>query len=161
MMNQQHIENLLDRRDFSSLSGSDLKIIETHCAVCPNCRRAFHAAAAVERLVQTAWSAEIETPPPFFAAKVVQKWRETSRPAIFETFRFWWHACATLIGLMILTALGLTAATLFAASRETETVSNQKIERQKLYSTDKLILDQRNAADELTTEDVYEILDNR
>lgn len=157
--NKPHIKEFFDEFRFEDLTENQLVEIKTHIVGCDDCRRAFDSVKLASILLKENSAAEISVPP-FFQAKVLNAWREkqvVQKP--LAVFWRWWQASAALILLMFLTIIGLLTASVIGARSETA-INRRQNSNQTLYSTETVILNQRPAKT-LTTEQIYEVLDDR
>jgi len=95
-MNNRHITKLLKNGRVERLSSGDQLEVNSHIAVCAECRFAFHAAIASSVLIKARVAERVE-PPQFFSSRVMAAVREGLREG--ETVSLWglWQASRGLI----------------------------------------------------------------
>ena len=155
-MKSKHITEILDSVALTELSEADLTTVRAHAEDCSNCHEAFRAAQLSSALLKVKF--EAPSPSPFFQAKVMNALREKQtlqRP--IETFRRWWQASATMVGLMVMIVVCLAAATFIApVTGEDDSQAGTNF---NLYTTESVILNQKSRGD-LTNEQVLEVIYN-
>ncbi len=157
-MKSRHITEILDKAAFVELSEKDLTIVRLHMKDCLKCQQAFEAARVSSVLLEA--QSEI-APSPFFQAKVMNALRrekQNLRKPI-AAFRRWWQASVAMVFLMLVTVVGLVAATLLAPNSNVDE-AQADASNFNLYSTDAIILNQKPTPD-LTTEQVFQVLYER
>lgn len=156
-MKSRHIIKILDRTGFNRLTAEETFEISAHVRDCRSCRQAWQSAQIASTLLKENAAIEPFAPSPFFQAKMLNAWREKQiiqKP--FAVLWRWWQASAALVILMLLTVIGLMAAS-FAAARTADVSQNIDAEAD-LYSAETVILN-RQSPSSLTTEQVFEFLD--
>lgn len=159
-MRNKHITKILDSKRFSELDKSELALISSHTAECPICERAFQAAQISAVLLKVRQESEVFTPSPFFQTKVMNALRERfekTRQPVFA-FRRWWQASYGLVFSMCLIVFTLVGLTVFAPSSNINDVQAE-MSNYNLYSTENIILNQKNLRD-LTPEQTLEVIYN-
>ncbi len=156
-MKNEHILDILDDKAFSDLSAEQLKIIDAHASQCNACGQAF-AAAEVSSILLRADAFETFTAPPFFAARVMANLREKQIAANpFAAVERMWNASKTLIGAMTLTVLVLVVLTVFATNLDNAPNADTAFAFDN-YSTEMVILNEKTAAKEPTTEQIFQVV---
>lgn len=159
-MKESHILEILDSKRFVELSADESALINSHIGECQGCRKAFEA-AQISALLLTARS-ETETfePSPFFQAKVMnallQREGQKLRKPI-AAFRRWWQASYSMVCLMLVTAGAFIGLTLFAPVSNADETQSAGVQS-NLYPTDAVILNQKSSRDDLTTEQVFQVI---
>lgn len=162
-MKDEHITKIIDETGFANLNVKDLALIKSHVANCSDCRKSFQA-ARISTILLRAHSSEqtsenTHLPSTFFQARVLNALREKQNSIkAIGAFRCWWQASALMVGLMLMMVAGLAAMTLLAPFSSGSDVQ-AGMSGYNLYSTDTVILNQK-IAPELTTEQVFQILDD-
>ncbi len=159
-MKNRHITKIIDQNNFANLSAKDLVIINAHVAVCRDCEQAVQAARLSSILIRAHSSENAPVQSPFFQSKVLNALREKQNSIkAIGTFRRWWQASALMVGIMLMMVAGLAAITLRASLSNNFETPQAGISNFNLYSTDTVIFNQK-LAPELTTEQVFQILDD-
>lgn len=155
-MNDKHILEILDGKQFAEFSQNELKNIQTHSAECLSCRQAFVAARISSVLLNVCAENPAIEPSPFFEAKVMNalKAKQNLRKPI-AAFRRWWQASYPLVCSMLLIVFGFIALTFFAPSSNADEA--QAVTNYNLYSTDSVILNQKSPRN-LTSEQALEVI---
>lgn len=154
-MNKQHITEILDEKRFSELTKKDLGLINSHTAECSSCAEAFQA-ARVSAVLLSSRTAESFAPSAFFQSKVMNALREKQViKSPFLAFRRWWQASYGLVCTMFLVVLTFVGLTIFAPSNNVQA----EVSNFNLYSTDNVILNQKQTRD-LTSEQTLELIYN-
>jgi predicted anti-sigma-YlaC factor YlaD len=157
-MKSGHITKILDEKSFAELSTQQREIISAHAADCSSCRRAFESARVSSLLLKL--DSETVTPAapsPFFQAKVMNAWRERQIPRRpIAAFRRWWQASAMPVFMMLATMAVLISLT-FLAPQSSADDSPVEVSSFNLYSTESVILNQKQPKD-LTTEQVFQVI---
>jgi predicted anti-sigma-YlaC factor YlaD len=154
-MRERHILEILDDRTFADIAGDELKTVQTHCAGCADCRRAFEAARLSSVLLTTRAAAPAVQPSAFFQSKVLQAIREKQslRLKPIAAFGRWWQASYAMVCSMLFVVITLALLTIFAPQSE----ADQAVSNFNLYTTDSIILNQRPPQN-LTTEQTLEVI---
>lgn len=159
-MKNSHITKIIDQNNFANLSAKDLVIINAHIVTCRGCEQAFQAAHLSLILLRAQSNDNAPVPSPFFQARVLNALREKQNSIkAIGAFRRWWQASALMVGLMLMMVAGLAAITLRASLSNNFETPQAGISNFNLYSTDTVIFNQK-LAPELTTEQVFQILDD-
>jgi len=74
-MPDTHIIRTLEEKPFDSLSGGDIASVESHIAICDECKSAYYAARVAASLIQ-ARTAETVDVGPFFKTRVMAAIRD-------------------------------------------------------------------------------------
>jgi predicted anti-sigma-YlaC factor YlaD len=153
-MKDRHILEILDRTGFAELGSGELKIVQAHCAGCPDCRQAFEAAWVSAALLHARASVPAAEPSVFFQSKVLNAIREKQnfRKPIAAFWR-WWQASYPLVCSMLFVVITLVVLTMLAPKSQPE----QAVSTYNLYTTDSVILNQ-NPPRNITTEQVLEVI---
>ena len=153
-MKDKHILEILDDKNFAELDGGELKTVQSHAAVCQDCRQALEAARISAALLTARAAVPAPEPSAFFQAKVMQAIREKQnlRKPI-AAFRRWWQASYALVCSMMFFVITLALLTILAPKPE----SAQAASTYNLYSTDSVILNQ-NPPRSITTEQALEVI---
>lgn len=143
-MSEKHIIGLIEETTLSSLSDSDLIIIQTHVRDCAECGRAYEA-AQISVLLLKERTAEVFEPSPFFHTRVLATLRE--RQSANEGWgwnRLWRSASALAYSMVAMVAL--LAAVSFAIPATQVTSGFQELT--SAYAADAVILNQGELLDD-------------
>lgn len=149
-MADTHIIGTLEERPFDSLSVDDTARVQSHIAVCDQCRSAYDAARIAASLID-ARAAETVDVAPFFKTRVMAAIRERrlspEEPALVRM----WRAAGALVSTFAVLLVVLVGMTIFGDGRG----SQVELASQNLYSAEYVVLDPGSLADdELATDQV-------
>lgn len=149
-MPDKHIIRTLEEKPFDSLSGDDIASIESHIALCNECKSAYDAARVAAGLIQ-ARSAETVDVGPFFKTRVMAAIRERRlSPEEAPLVRMWRAAGALVSGIAVLLVI-LVGMTIFSKSSDSTTEMTMAAS-QNLYSPEYVVLEPGD--DELANDQV-------
>jgi predicted anti-sigma-YlaC factor YlaD len=149
-MSDTHIISTLEEKPFDSLTVDDAARIQSHIAVCDQCRSAYHAARIAASLVE-ARASEIVEVAPFFKTRVMAAVRERGLSPEEPSLLRMWRAAGALVSAFAILVVILAAMTIFVEGPE----SQIELRSQNLYSAEHVVLDRGNLGDdELATDQV-------
>jgi len=138
-MKDTHINEILERSSFTSLSESERDTIQAHTAGCVDCAKAYRAAMISDALLKERVVETIE-PSPFFHTRVMAAWRERqSEPALSRL----WRAAGALASSMVAAVVLLAALTFWIPAQ-----AGLESSAFNAYSAEDVILNQSEANQE-------------
>ena len=152
-MKDNHILDLLDENFDEANSAA----VAAHTAHCEGCRVAVNA-ARISSVLFRAEAVSVFEPSPFFQTKVLnalRRERQSLRKPLAAFWR-WWQASSAMIAVMILTAVGFIALTIFAPSNNAPETQAGMI-NENPYSAEAILINQKSRAN-LTTEQSLELI---
>lgn len=151
-METQHIISILEHTPFASLSESDLILIHAHTNLCSGCQQAYEA-AQISAFLLKEHAAETFEPSPFFQTRVLAALRERQTVNEPRALRRMWRAAGALVSSMAVTVATLAVLSLVAPSPESTLGPQNVASVSNAYSTEEVILDQRDLPDDQISED--------
>ena len=151
-MKAQHIVSILEHTPFASLSESDLILIRAHTNICSDCRQAYEA-AQISMLLLKERAAETFEPSPFFQTRVLAALRDRQTGNEPWALRRMWRAAGALVSSMAVTVATLAVLSLVVPSTQPTLGLRNVASVSNAYSTEEVILDQRDRPDDEITED--------
>jgi predicted anti-sigma-YlaC factor YlaD len=145
-MPQTHITRTLEEKPFDSLSGDDIASVESHIAICDECKSAYHAARVAASLIQ-ARTAETVDVGPFFKTRVMAAIREGRLSPEEPPFVRMWRAAGALVSTMALLLVMLAGMTIFSESPDSQT-DLTIASSQNLYSPEYVVLERGDLGDD-------------
>ena len=158
-----HIIKTLEEKPFDSLSGDVIASVESHIAICDECKSAYDASRIAASLIQ-ARKAETVDVGPYFKTRVMAAIREGrlshEEPALIRM----WRAAGALVTTLTLLLVILAGMTIFSRSPDSQmglTVSS----RENLYSPEYLVLERGDPGSEELANDqvvstIYDLEDS-
>ena len=146
-MPDSHIIRTLEEKPFDSLSGDDIASVESHIAICDECRSAYDAARIAAGLLQ-ARTAETVDVGPFFKTRVMAAIREGRLSAEEPPLVRMWRAAGALVSTMAVLLVMLTGMTIFSASPDSQIDVKTMAASQNLYSPEYVVLERGDLGDE-------------
>lgn len=147
-MPDTHIISKLEEKPFDSLGADDMARVESHIAVCDECKTAYDAAQIAARLIQARTAETVEVGP-FFNTRVMAAIRERrlspEEPALVRM----WRAAGAMVSTFAVLLVVLAGMTIFVESPD----SQIELASQNLYSAEYVVLE-RGDDDELATDQV-------
>ena len=145
-MPDNHIIRTLEEKPFSSLSGDDIASVESHIAICKECKSAYEAARVAARLIQ-ARTAETVDVGPFFKTRVMAAIRERRLSGEEAPLVRMWRAAGALVsGIAVLLAI-LVGMTIFSKSPDSP-IELTMAASQNLYSPEYVVLERSDSDDD-------------
>lgn len=141
-MPDTHIIRMLEEKPFDSLSGDDIASVESHIAICDECKSAYDAARIAASLIQ-ARTAETVDVGPFFKTRVMAAIREKLSPEEPALVRMW-RAAGALVSAMAVLLVVLAGMTIFSDSQTELTIASS----QNLYSPEYVVLVRGDLSDD-------------
>lgn len=144
-MPDSHIVRTLEEKPFDSLNGGDIARIESHIALCSECKSAYDASRVAASLIQ-ARAAQTVNVGPFFNVRVMAAIRASRlSPEEAPLVRMWRAAGALVSGIAVLLAI-LVGMTVFKSpdSQVEFTIAAS----QNLYSPEYVVLERGDPDDE-------------
>jgi len=138
-MAETHITGILEEKPFGSLSGDDIANVESHTAICDECRSAYSAARIADNLIH-ARSAETVDVGPFFKTRVMAAIREGRLSPEEAPLVRMWKAAGALVSTMAVLLVILTGMTIFSGSPDSQSDFTIAAS-QNLYSPEFVVLD--------------------
>jgi hypothetical protein len=138
---------MLDEAPLSSLSEGEVAAVRAHTGSCAECLRAFEA-AQVSSSMMKARASEVFEPSPFFQTRVLAQLRERRAAEEGWTFARLWKSAGLLVSSMAATVAALAFLTFAAPQQE---VNAQVLSPDGPYTTESVILDESDTADEQMT----------
>ncbi len=144
-MADTHIITTLEEKPFDSLSGDDIASVESHIAICDECKSAYDAARIAAGLIQ-ARTAETVDVGPFFKTRVMAAIRESrlspEEPALVRM----WRAAGALVSTMAVLLVMLAGITIFSKSPDSQ-IGLTMPASQNLYSPEYVVLERGDLGD--------------
>src|SRR5438132_5301438 len=151
-MADTHIIRTLEEKPFDSLSGGDIASVESHIAICDECKSAYDAARVAASLIQ-ARTAETADVGPFFKTRVVAAIRERRLSPEEPPLVRMWRAAGALVSTIAVLLVILAGMTIFT-SPDSQTGLTMPAS-QNLYSTEYVVLERGDlGGDELANDQV-------
>lgn len=143
-MPDTHIIRTLEETPFDSLSGDDIASVESHIAICDECKCAYDAARVAASFIQ-ARTAETEDVGPFFNTRVMAAIRDRrlsrEEPPLFRM----WRAAGALVSTMAVVLVILAGMTIFSGSPDSQvTIASS----QNIYSPEYVVLERGDLDDD-------------
>jgi len=151
-MPETNIIRTLEEKPLDSLSGDDIATVESHIAICDECKSAYEAARIAARLIQ-ARAAETVEVGAFFKARVMSAISESRLSPEEAPLVRAWRAAGALVSTIAVLLLILVGMTVFSASPDSQI--DLTAASQNLYSPEYLVLERGDPGDdELATDQV-------
>lgn len=152
-MPDKHIIRTLEEKPFNSLSGDDIASIESHAAICGECKSAYEVARVTAGLIQ-ARAAETVDVGPFFNVRVMAAIRAGKLSPEEAPLVRMWRAAGALVSAIAVLMVILVGMTIFSASPDSQ-IELTMAASQNLYSPEYVVLDRGDPDDEeLATDQV-------
>jgi predicted anti-sigma-YlaC factor YlaD len=145
-MPDTHIIRTLEEKPFDSLSGGDIASVESHIAICDECKSAYDAARVAASLIQ-ARTAETVDVGPFFTTRVMAAIREGRLSPQEPLLVRMWRAAGALVSTMAVLLAILAGMTIFSKSPDS-TAGLTMAASQNLYSPEYVVLERGDLADD-------------
>lgn len=145
-MSDTHIIRTLEEMPFNSLSGDDIASIESHIAICDDCKSAYEAARVAASLVQ-ARAAETVEVGPFFQTRVLAVIREGHLSPEEAPLVRMWRAAGAPVSAIAVVLLILVGMTIFSNNPESQTELTMAAS-QNLYSPEYVMLERSDSDDD-------------
>lgn len=146
-MPDTHIIRALEEKPFDSLSGDDIASVESHIAICDECKSAYDAARVAASLIQ-ARTAETVDVGPFFKTRVMAAIRESRLSPEEPPLVRMWRAAGALVSTMAVLLVILTGMTIFSASPDLQIELTTMAASQNLYSPEYVVLERGDLGDD-------------
>jgi predicted anti-sigma-YlaC factor YlaD len=150
-MPDMHIIRTLEEKAFDSLSGADIASVESHIAICDECKSAYDAARIAASLIQ-ARAAETVGVGPFFKTRVMAAIRERRLSPEEAPLVRMWRAAGALVSTMALLLVVLAGMTIFSASPDSQ-IELSMAAGQNLYSPEYVVLERGDPGDDEVADD--------
>lgn len=162
-MPDTHIIRTLEEKPFDSLSGDDIASVESHIAICDECKCAYDAARVAASFIQ-ARTAETEDVGPFFNTRVMAAIRESRLSTEEAPLVRMWRAAGALVSTMAILVVMLAGMTIFSENPDSQT-DLTIASSQNLYSPEYVVLERGNLGDDELANDqvvstIYDLEDS-
>ena len=160
-MPDTHIIRTLEEKPFDSLSGDDIASVESHIAICDECKCAYDAARIAASFIQ-ARTAETEDVGPFFNTRVMAAIRDRRLSREEPPLVRMWRAAGALVSTMAILVVMLAGMTIFSESPDSQmTIASS----QNIYSPEYVVLERGNLGDDELANDqvvstIYDLEDS-
>ena len=145
-MPDKHIIRTLEEKPFNSLSADDIASVESHIAICKECKSAYEAARVAASLIQARTAQTVDVGP-FFNVRVMAAIRESRlSPEEAPLVRMWRAAGALVSGIAVLLMI-LVGMTIFSKSPDSQ-IELTMAASQNLYSPEYVVLERGDPGDE-------------
>ena len=139
-----HIIRTLEEKPFDSLSGDDIASVESHIAICDECKSAYNAARVAASLIQ-ARTAETVDVGPFFKTRVMAAIRERRLSPEEAPLVRMWRAAGALVSTMAILVVMLAGMTIFSENPDSQvTIASS----QNIYSPEYVVLERGDLGDD-------------
>lgn len=145
-MPDKHIIRTLEDNPFGALSGDDIASVESHIAICDECKSAYDAARVAASLIQ-ACTAETVDVGPFFKTRVMASIRERRLSPEESPLVRMWRAAGALVSTMAVLLVILTGMTIFGANPDSQ-LGLTMAASQNLYSPEYVVLERGDLGDD-------------
>jgi hypothetical protein len=145
-MPDTHIIRTLEEKPLDSLSGGDIASVESHTAICDECKSAYYAARVAASLIQ-ARTAETVDVGPFFKTRVMAAIREGRLSPQEPLLVRMWRAAGALVSTMAVLLVILAGMTIFSKSPDSP-IGVTMAASQNLYSPEYVVLERGDLADD-------------
>ena len=151
-MPDTHIIRRLADKPFDSLNGDDIASVESHIAICDECRSAYDAARIAAGLIQARMAETVDVGP-FFQTRVMAAIREGRLSPEEPPLVRMWRAAGALVSTIALLLVMLAGMTIFSKSTDSQMLTVAA--SQNLYSPEYVVLERGDPGDdELATDQV-------
>jgi predicted anti-sigma-YlaC factor YlaD len=144
-MPNTHIIKTLEGKPFDSLSGDDIASVESHIAICDECKSAYDAARIAASLIQ-ARTAETVDVGPFFKTRVVAAIRDRRLSPEEPPLVRMWKAAGALVSTMAVLLVILAGMTIFSKGPDSPIWLTMPAS-QNLYSPEYVVLERGDLGD--------------
>jgi predicted anti-sigma-YlaC factor YlaD len=145
-MPDTHITSTLEEKPLDSQSGDDIASVESHIAICDECKSAYDAARVAASLIQ-ARAAETMDVGPFFKTRVMAAIREGRLSPEGPPLVRMWRAAGALVSTMAVLLVILTGMTIFSESPDSQ-IELTMAASQNLYSPEYVVLERGDLGDD-------------
>ncbi|HXU40334.1 MAG TPA: hypothetical protein VN937_28510 [Blastocatellia bacterium] len=145
-MPDKHIVRTLEEKPFDSLNGGDITSIESHIAICDECKSAYEAARVAASLIHARVAETVEVGP-FFKARVMAAIRESRLSPEEAPLVRMWRAAGALVSALAVLLVILVGMTVFSKSTNSQ-IELTMAASQNLYSPEYVVLERGDPDDE-------------